>query len=125
MEHDPLFKPGFHNIKIDEIESLFVKPFNNTSCRKYLVERLKVFLSELRKVGIKFEVWLDGSFATLKPDPNDVDIAVIGDMNEIKSLNLDKKNILVNLFENPTVTKLRYSCEVYFIYKEDKKNQSW
>ena len=73
MEYEPLFPPGFHNITIDQLEKIFSIPFENSKVRKNYVVRLEYFLNKLEAIGISFEVWIDGSFATKKVNPADID----------------------------------------------------
>lgn len=120
MDYDPLFEPGFHEIAFDKIGEIFVDPFSNSTRRKLLFTRLKAFLKELKRTGINFEIWIDGSFATKKPDPADVDLAILADPDEINQLPKNKKSIIEKLLlGNLTAIKLRYKCDVYFFPNND------
>ncbi|MBI5190351.1 MAG: hypothetical protein HZA22_06725 [Nitrospirae bacterium] len=114
-EYNPLLTPGFHDIPTDDLEQVFVAPFPDPTHRSYLVERLKVLLSIVNDVGIAFEIWIDGSFTTEKPQPSDIDIAFFFDPQEVNDLPKDKLDILMDVFSNPTQTKYRYKCDVYFV----------
>ena len=122
---EPLFEPGFHDISLENIEEIFSNNFVNSNNRKYLVERLMAFFNQLMLVGIDFEIWIDGSFATKKENPNDIDIAVIHDPKTVNELPEDKKKILVNLFNDKNETRIRYSCDVYFIQNDKKNHRSY
>lgn len=125
QEFDPIFEAGFHDITMDQIEEIFVENFDNSDNRKYLMSRLKVLLNIISEINIKFEIWIDGSFATKKQNPNDIDIAIICDPIMLNSLPEDKKIVLLNLFNNRTNTKLRYSCDIYFFPQNDIKQRSY
>jgi hypothetical protein len=45
--------------------------------REQLCGHLKSYLAELRRVGLDVELFVDGSFVTEKPDPNDIDLVVV------------------------------------------------
>ncbi len=70
----PLFEPGFHEIELNRFEEVFVTPFNDSTHRKYLLDRFLAFLSVFNAIGINCEIWVDGSFATTKNKPSDIDI---------------------------------------------------
>ncbi len=59
------------SITMEEMEEYFV--FNEHRLGLYL--SLKQFIRAVKEVGIdRFEMWIDGSFATLKTRPNDLDV---------------------------------------------------
>lgn len=59
------------SITMEEMEEYFV--FNEHRLGLYL--SLKQFILAVKEVGIdRFEMWIDGSFATLKTRPNDIDV---------------------------------------------------
>jgi hypothetical protein len=60
--------PGIYIATLKEIEDKFV--FNRS--RKELFEGLKLALKNLSKAGVP-KVYIDGSFVTKKPIPNDID----------------------------------------------------
>lgn len=58
-------------VTMEEVERSLV--FNEHRLNLYF--SLKQFLNEVKELGIvKFELWIDGSFATLKNRPNDIDV---------------------------------------------------
>ncbi len=125
MDYDPLFEPGFHEIAFERIGEIFVDPFSNSNIRKLLFNRLKAFLKELKKTGISFEIWIDGSFATNKPEPADIDIVVVADPNKVNQLPRDKVLIINKLLRNKAVTRLRYKCDVYFVLNDNPNALSY
>ena len=76
----PMIDSGIKQIGAWQIDQYFLDPFQggvvDTSRRLYLVRKLTAYLSELKKYGIHIEVWVDGSFVTNKPDPEDIDMVV-------------------------------------------------
>jgi len=116
LEYEPIFsETGFHNIRLEDFESIFVNSFNSQNRRKFLVERFRMFWYKLEEIEVDFEIWIDGSFVTKKTEPNDIDIAILHTPDQINQLSSEKKEILKYLFANPQETKLRYCCDVYFM----------
>jgi hypothetical protein len=76
QEFPPIFPPGFHPISVEQLEEICVGKFNGSETRKQILDGLKEVLYRLDSVGIKADVWINGSFTTLKENPEDVDIAV-------------------------------------------------
>ena len=123
--YEGLFAPGFHDISILDLEEVFLCPFEKRTRRKFLIDRFKVFLGILINVGAFFEIWIDGSFATRKEEPDDIDIGLFCLAKEINSLKGDKEQLLRMLLNNPVETKLRYHCDTYFVPLGDHEHRSY
>jgi hypothetical protein len=73
-------------ISIENIGDHFVRPFTSSSTRMLLLEQFISFTSDLSKaVNGPLRVWIDGSFVTLKQNPNDIDLVVFIENEVIKS----------------------------------------
>lgn len=123
-EHPPLFAPGFHDINEADIPRFFVEPFNEKDRREKLAAGLAQLLEKLKELALKFEVWLDGSFATEKPEPEDIDVAVFFDINAVNALDDDGKRAL-EVLSIQVDTKVRYNCHIYFIPNHDPNIRSY
>lgn len=121
-EHSPLFEPGFHEIDIDDLEKLFVTPFNDGTRRKELADNLKLFLNKLKEIDARFEIWVDGSFVTEKIKPGDVDIAIIFEPDEINNL---PQNQIDFLNTDQKILKIRYNLDVYYVPNDLHKKSYW
>ena len=73
-----------------ELLALAVEPFEERNRREQLTARLFFWLDEISKLGIPLEVWIDGSYSTTKPEPEDIDIVVVMTSGELLK-NLDDK----------------------------------
>ena len=124
MDDDPLFTPGFHNLENAMLESNFVEPFPDSNIRSILLDRLRLFLEELKSFGVSVEVWIDGSFATRKTNPNDIDLALVLSKTEIEALPTSTQSLLF-AFLNRTIIKLRYQCDIYPFVNEDADWRSY
>jgi len=118
----PLFKPGFHDIKLEDLDNLFVIPFNDVSRRRELTDNLKIFLYKLREINAKFEVWIDGSYLTKKITPGDVDIAILYDPEEINSIPKHDQDFLMTPNKE---NKIRYGLDAYFVPDERNSKCYW
>lgn len=61
---------------MDALEGRFVAPGFDTPLRRRLTDQLRAFVRELTKLGVHGEIWIDGSYATRKPNPSDVDVVL-------------------------------------------------
>lgn len=123
-EYPPLLPAGFHEVTRGDLHSLFVAPFDPSKQREYLVSRLLAFMDALDGIGIKYEIWLNGSFVTEKVAPDDIDVAIFADRNEVNALAADDQRRLFALMDNAQA-RVRYGCDVYFIPRDDEKNRSY
>lgn len=125
-EYEPLLENGFKQIGLWELDSLFLEPFGENIQRKYLIDRLNAYLSEVSYLGLNAEIWIDGSFTTHKPEPEDIDVVFLFDASEIDSLDERKAKLFEDLFICRDVIKVRYSVDVYFIDRNDEnEKQKW
>jgi hypothetical protein len=124
MSHPPLFPPGLHPVDEAQLEAHFVYPFNGSTTRPALLSGLRAYLQALRQAGVTFEVWLDGSFSTQKVDPNDVDLVVFADPDELNRLPPSLQTYLRGLFDR-TTAKRQYGCDVLFAPSSDLNLRSY
>ena len=125
-EYEPLIENGFKQIALWQLDTVFLEPFGENEHRKYLINRLSAYISEVLSLGLNTEIWIDGSFSTYKPDPQDVDVVFLFDENEIHDLNDRKKQLFEELFLKRELIKARYSVDVYFIDRNDEnEKQKW
>lgn len=124
MTHSPLFQPGLHSVEESQLDDHFVNGFAGSSTRRPLVTGLRSFLSALRRVGVAFEVWLDGSFCTQKVDPNDVDLVVFASTDDLNRLPPSLQAYLRGVLDR-TNAKRQFGCDVLFAPAEDMNMRSY
>ncbi len=124
MEFKPIYPAGFHDILLDDIDNIFVIPFENNERRKFLTNRFKDFLDKFVELGISAEIWIDGSYSTHKPEPDDIDIVFFCNPNQLNNLTPDKQNLISELF-NRDISKIRYHCDVYFELAAEPNRRSY
>lgn len=124
MEFKPIFEAGFHDITVEQIDDIFVTPFENNDRRRYLTDRLKAFFERFFDLGLSAEIWLDGSYSTIKPEPGDIDILIVFNPDEINALPVDKHPILNELF-NRDLSKIRYNLDVLLLQSDNVNQRSY
>lgn len=125
MDYEPLLEPGLHDFGEEEIENHFLSEFTGSKTRPSLIDGLKEFLALLKGCGIKFEVWLDGSFTTKKEDPNDIDLVVFAETTEIDNLDPVHKKLLQAIFGDRAGVKSRFGCDALFAPANDANSRSY
>jgi hypothetical protein len=124
MAFEPLYQPGFHDFTIEELDNLFVNNFDPLDRRKYLADRFRDYLEKFSELGINAEIWVDGSFSTWKPDPNDIDILIVFDPDEVNVVPDEKIPLLKELFDRD-LCKIRYSIDVLLCQNTDIDGRSY
>ena len=123
----PLFEPGLVDIERSSLEENFVEPFNDSERRKELLKGLKSFLEKFDQFQIEYEAWINGSFATKKEKPEDIDVVIFFNQEELNSLNdqQQKKFEEVILNADSSALKAKYNCEIFFNPKNDKEFRNY
>ena len=130
--YPPLFPPGLSEIKSEDLGQLFVGPAFDTPLRRRMTVQLRMFIAELERLGVHGELWIDGSFATKKPEPGDIDLALsiprvivssISDENllRLRFLSDEKNRAYVRskwqadlyLFESSNVARRAYFLDLF------------
>lgn len=117
-EFPNLLSPGFHHFTLDDLPSIFVIPFANSLRRPMLVAGLRKFATEVAALGLRGELWFDGSFVCEKNEPDDIDLVVIVDPHSLEQLGAEQYDLVERVFHNPTAKAL-YGCDVYFAVSSD------
>jgi len=95
--------PGIHWATWEEV----VERFGSTPHRQELLAGLQEALSALARAGC-LAVWLDGSFVTMKEEPNDYDGAW-----EIAGVDVSQLDEAFRGEDSPAKTKAKYSGTLY------------
>jgi hypothetical protein len=74
-----------------DIKRLCVDDFASSSHRKKLFLQLEEFVQRFLREDIPCEVWVDGSYMTKKPEPEDIDVAVKIDCDVADRLNASQR----------------------------------
>lgn len=114
----PLLPAGFHDLDDNEIKHLLVDAFPKSVRRSMLYCNYIQFLEQLKLINKQVlcfsEVWIDGSYTTEKPEPDDIDILLVVDFNALNSLP-DALAPNVNALLNRDYIKLNYHIDVLLL----------
>lgn len=124
----PISPSGFQMLSQDELAAHFVDDFEVSAqtFRRRLLGRLRAYLAELAGFGLPMEVWLDGSFTTRCPEPDDVDLVVLLANQDVTRLSRTSQERLYFLLNERDFIKTRYACDVYFIDPHNvERRQYW
>lgn len=106
-----LLPPGIHTHTLATIESLAVLPFPDDLRRVVLFEHLAKWLQSVQSINISARMWIDGSFLTQKPGPDDIDCVVWHP--EFKGAPTpDEIQSAKSLFDKPTARTL-FNLDLY------------
>ncbi|MGI5066986.1 DUF6932 family protein [Treponema putidum] len=123
-EYEPILPAGLHTMNLEKCKELCVNSFCGGQQRLFLYGNLCKYIGSLSKISVHFEIWIDGSFTTKKPEPNDIDIVIFAEENDISKLSGQKQGLLYDLINKPEVRK-SYSIDIYFAVKNDLDIRSY
>lgn len=83
--YPPIFPPGFFEVTVEALEERFVASDFDTPLRRRLTAQVRLFVTGLARLGVHGEVWIDGSYATRKPDPRDVDVVLLVSIADVEA----------------------------------------
>lgn len=112
---------GIHVLNREEIYQYFVLEFPNSSTRERLWMNFSAFLERFEKdVTAYYEVWIDGSFATQKLNPRDID-AVFHIDNQVVEF---KKSVLdTKWFDKEQ--KFKIGLDLYYSIEYPKQHKRY
>ena len=126
-EYPSLWGPGFHRIEEEELSTRFVDSFSQSDTRRRLLARFRALIEHVREWGVPCDVWIDGSFATEKPEPQDVDALFVFDGEAVNRAPSELHAAISAVFgrEGHSDTKLRYGCDAYMVISQDEQTRSY
>lgn len=120
--YPPLLSPGIHDGDLDRLKTLSVDPFNQDPKRSRIYERFTEFCDRLQEFGISFEVWVDGSYLTEKPEPNDVDVVVFAEAQALSRLS---EEAFADMRETLDSARHRYDTDAYFAIPSNEERRAY
>ena len=104
---------GIHAYSIEEFEQQFVTAFPASQTRSIIFKCLGDFIKTILPLCVPCEFWVDGSFVTTKTNPNDADIILFFDYDDMVKL----KSIL------PQLRKTHPHLDMYAAYAVSETNR--
>jgi len=72
----------------------------------------------MQDFAIPIEIWVDGSFSTTKPDPEDIDLCMFAKNADIMTMDPDDIELFKTTIDSHQELKVRYHCDVTFSNSE-------
>ena len=105
---------GRHTSDPAEVDTRLVAPFPMSLTRQDLYDGWRRRRQEIADV-LAFEMeWLDGSFATSKIDPSDVDVVTFLDGERLDRLSVEEKRRVFEAVQGPKA-RAAFGCDAYFV----------
>ncbi|MEO3990869.1 DUF6932 family protein [Pseudocitrobacter cyperus] len=116
----PLLPPGFHDLDDSSIKRLCVDQFPESTRRGMLYYNYTQLISNIRSLQQQFkcfiELWIDGSFTTEKPEPDDIDILLVIDHALLDKVPVMFQPQIEKLLDRPFI-KHNYNIDLLLLYK--------
>jgi len=116
----PLLPPGFHDLDDSSIKRLCVDKFPESTRRGMLYYNYTQLISDIRSLQQQFkcfiELWIDGSFTTEKPEPDDIDILLVIDHALLDQVPVMFQPQIEKLLDRPFI-KHNYNIDLLLLYK--------
>lgn len=93
FDHRPLLAPGRHKMSLSDVEALCVIPFDGDARKKRekLFYGLEQLCQDILVVKLNCTMFVDGSFFTEKPLPDDVDVLINIESDVMQNLLLEQR----------------------------------
>ena len=79
---------------ISRLKEITVSAFPDSKRRPWLFTELERLHADLISVGAVCELWVDGSFLTTKPEPDDIDLCFSAFVSDFQALDLTVQNAI-------------------------------
>ncbi|WP_367168950.1 DUF6932 family protein [Escherichia coli] len=120
INYPPLFEPGFHDMDEAGLKSYCVDCFPSSSRRGMLYCNFIQLLESIRELSAQYgcftEIWVDGSYTTSKPEPDDIDILLVCNYSNINSIPVMLRGRVDNLLDRNYI-KQNYKIDVLLLMK--------
>lgn len=114
----PLLPPGFHDLDDLGLKNLCVNAFPTSVRRSTLYCNFVQLTGLLREINLQFkcfgEIWVDGSYTTHKPEPDDIDILLVIDYRALLQIPEEQLKAVSPLL-NRSFVKANYNIDVLLL----------
>ncbi|WP_079515530.1 DUF6932 family protein [Rossellomorea marisflavi] len=105
--------PGIHEYNVEDFKKQFVEDFTESSSRERIYKDFCIWIEELNRVLPPAYMWLDGSYVTEKPNPNDMDIIVFYCP---KVIQIKGEEVSKQIGYTVNEVSRRLNCDAYLCY---------
>ena len=106
---------GIYEMNIDEFENIFTK--NKSTKRKEIMKHYKEYIKDIINSPYYLNHWIDGSYVTLKKNPNDIDL--LTEYDGIKVDNDNKKEEIEGIIYDAPL-KTCNTCHSFVVFNYPK-----
>lgn len=114
----PLLPAGFHDLNDVGLKDLCVNSFPGSVRRSKLYCNFIQLMILLREFNLQFkcfsEIWVDGSYTTHKPEPDDIDILLVIDYSALLQIP-DEQLKAVSPLLNRDFVKTNYNIDLLLL----------
>lgn len=117
----PLYESGFKQFDADKIEECFLGPTSRSPRRTFLTSQLRLFINKLQSLGVKGELWVNGSFSTRNLNPMDLDLLLVIPRIILSTMEESAKKELRELIDkkNRGYIRSKWSVDFYVAEQSD------
>lgn len=105
--------PGFIDITMKDLKAYFAERIPDQKTRSELFQGLHNLVAMLSELGIQnFQMWIGGSFVSVKQQPKDIDVVCLIDYNELMNVTAQSQRLLLS---SDLKERIRYffHCDMY------------
>lgn len=84
-------------MSLEDLRALVVDRFPRSNSRKAIWQNLFELIQQIASLGLKCEIWIDGSFLTEKLEPQDVDFVVDVPIDALVGMTIEQEKLLESL----------------------------
>jgi hypothetical protein len=112
-------------MSLDELRRRCVDAFPGSPTRSQIFGALEGLATFLCSNTVRCEIWIDGSFITEKPDPEDADITVVVDVDVFEALNVAFQNQLQRQLDHKNYDPLLHNFLEIRFPRGDPRRHLW
>lgn len=120
----PLLAGGIHALTLEAFKAIAVECFPDSARRPMLFSNLEVYLAKLAATGIQARVWLDGSYLTAKPEPDDIDLVVVYESASVNGMAPETRQVL-SILLNMNMMDSRFKLHVFKVPSTRQDSQAY
>lgn len=120
-----LYPKGLVEIAADDLEKVFMEAAIRTPLRERLTGQLRLFIHYLERLGVQGDIWIDGSYATKKPDPQDIDVALVISRPTLVAMPEDDLKRFAELTDPDNRARVRQRWQVDLFVVDGANQERW
>lgn len=124
IDFPPLLAGGFHPFTLEELRRCTVDDFPESRRRPELFSALSVYLELLSNTGLKADVWIDGSYMSEKPEPEDIDMVVSFDPVSARAMPESARPVVMSLLDTNFVSA-RFHLHLFRVNQQDAEGVAY